>query len=89
MCSLCVHSRYCTGIQSNRHEGDEPAVLQDNKLTKGAALLCRVTCGPLKRASIAANGGKAQESATNDALAHADLCAYPEYILCYDGKAMQ
>ena len=64
-------------------------MLQDNKLTKGAALLCRVTCGPLKRAFIAPKGGEAQECATDDALAHADLCAYPEYILCYDGKAMQ
>ena len=64
-------------------------MLQDNKLTKGAALLCRVTCGPLKRASIAASGGEAQGRATDDALAHANLCAYPEYILCYDGKAMQ
>ena len=63
--------------------------LQDNKLTKGAALLCRVTCGPLKRASTAAGDGDAEGVATNDALAHADLCAYPEYILCYEGKAMQ
>ena len=62
---------------------------QEDKLTKGAALLCRVTCGPVKRASIAASGGDAQGGATNDALAHADLCVYPEYILCYDGKAMQ
>ena len=89
MSSLGIHSRSCTNIQSHRHRCDEPAVLQDNKLTKGAALLCRVTCGPLRRAPIAANGGEAQESATDAALAHADLCAYPEYILCYDGKAMQ
>ena len=64
-------------------------LLQDNKLTKGAALLCRVTCGPLRHASFAASGGDAQGGATDDTLTHTDLCAYPEYILCYDGKAMQ
>ena len=64
--------------------------MQDNKLTRGAALLCRVTCSPPRRLRMAAGGGPgARMQAMDDAQAHADLCAYPEYILCYDGKAMQ
>ena len=39
---------------------------------------------------MAASGGPAARGQVlDDALAHADLCAYPEYILCYEGKAMQ
>lgn len=68
--------------------------LQEDKLTKGAALLCRVTCSPPKRprsTSAAGNVPAQMLSSANDgtAVMHADLCAYPEYVLCYNGKAMQ
>ena len=67
--------------------------MQDDKLTKGAALLCRVTCSPPRRMHIAARRGPqaAQKlgHVIDDTLVHSYLTAYPEYILCYDGKALQ
>ena len=67
--------------------------VQDDKLTKGAALLCRVTCSPPRRLHIVARRGPQAAGelghVIDDTLLHADLAAYPEYILCYDGKALQ
>ncbi len=67
--------------------------VQDDKLTKGAALLCRVTCSPPRRLHMTTRRGpqaaEKLDRVADDVLVHADLAAYPEYILCYDGKALQ